>query len=137
MPFYLSLSTFLMSISFFAYGLFNNDAFVYVSHLSFSSPHVVLLAQYSCLSCISGSKWNGDIVGDLTVGSVLLLQKEIPCSYQLTRAFDCIIHMILSYFGKYQLTGFRSSTTLPNITGLKMKLFLYVLLLNYIVFTKS
>ncbi|KAG7581973.1 SWEET sugar transporter [Arabidopsis suecica] len=32
MPFYLSLSTFLMSASFFLYGLFNSDAFVYVSY---------------------------------------------------------------------------------------------------------
>ncbi|KAJ4981651.1 hypothetical protein NE237_032488 [Protea cynaroides] len=30
MPFYLSLSTFLMSISFFAYGMFNYDRFIYV-----------------------------------------------------------------------------------------------------------
>lgn len=30
MPFYLSLSTFLMSASFSAYGIFNNDAFIYV-----------------------------------------------------------------------------------------------------------
>ncbi|KAL2331284.1 hypothetical protein Fmac_018865 [Flemingia macrophylla] len=30
MPFYLSLSTFLMSTSFFLYGIFNNDAFIYV-----------------------------------------------------------------------------------------------------------
>lgn len=29
MPFYLSLSTFLMSVSFFLYGLFNYDLFVY------------------------------------------------------------------------------------------------------------
>ncbi|WVY99732.1 hypothetical protein V8G54_025802 [Vigna mungo] len=29
MPFYLSLSTFLMSTSFFLYGLFNDDAFIY------------------------------------------------------------------------------------------------------------
>ncbi|XP_010542326.1 PREDICTED: bidirectional sugar transporter SWEET2 [Tarenaya hassleriana] len=30
MPFYLSLSTFLMSVSFFLYGLFNNDAFIFM-----------------------------------------------------------------------------------------------------------
>ncbi|KAG9158856.1 hypothetical protein Leryth_017875 [Lithospermum erythrorhizon] len=30
MPFYLSLSTFLMSLSFFAYGMFKNDAFISV-----------------------------------------------------------------------------------------------------------
>ncbi|RZB82995.1 Bidirectional sugar transporter SWEET2 isoform D [Glycine soja] len=30
MPFYLSLSTFLMSTSFLLYGLFNDDAFIYV-----------------------------------------------------------------------------------------------------------
>lgn len=31
MPFYLSLSTFLMSTCFFMYGLFNDDVFIYVS----------------------------------------------------------------------------------------------------------
>lgn len=30
MPFYLSFSTFLMSISFFLYGLLSDDAFIYV-----------------------------------------------------------------------------------------------------------
>lgn len=34
MPFYLSLSTFLMSASFLLYGLFNSDAFVYVGYSS-------------------------------------------------------------------------------------------------------
>lgn len=34
MPFYLSLSTFLMSTSFFLYGLFSVDAFIYVRLLS-------------------------------------------------------------------------------------------------------
>ena len=33
MPFYLSLSTFLMSTAFFLYGIFNFDPFVYVSFL--------------------------------------------------------------------------------------------------------
>lgn len=33
MPFYLSLSTFLMSTSFLLYGIFNNDPFIYVSYL--------------------------------------------------------------------------------------------------------
>lgn len=36
MPFYLSLSSFLMSMSFCAYGMFNWDAFVYVSKQIFS-----------------------------------------------------------------------------------------------------
>ncbi|KAH0760371.1 hypothetical protein KY290_016444 [Solanum tuberosum] len=30
MPFYLSLATFLMSLSFFAYGMFKQDPFIYV-----------------------------------------------------------------------------------------------------------
>lgn len=34
MPFYLSLATFLMSLSFFAYGMFKQDAFIYVSNLN-------------------------------------------------------------------------------------------------------
>ena len=34
MPFYLSLSTFLMSLSFFAYGMLKHDSFIYVSKLT-------------------------------------------------------------------------------------------------------
>lgn len=34
MPFYLSLATFLMSLSFFAYGMFKNDPFISVSKYS-------------------------------------------------------------------------------------------------------
>lgn len=34
MPFYLSLATFLMSLSFFAYGMFKNDPFISVSNIS-------------------------------------------------------------------------------------------------------
>lgn len=41
MPFYLSLSTFLMSISFFLYGIFNDDAFLYVSSLQHKNVHVL------------------------------------------------------------------------------------------------
>ena len=37
MPFYLSLSTFLMSTAFFLYGIFNFDPFVYVSFFVISS----------------------------------------------------------------------------------------------------
>lgn len=32
MPFYLSLATFLMSLSFFAYGMFKEDPFISVSY---------------------------------------------------------------------------------------------------------
>lgn len=39
MPFYLSLSTFLMSASFLAYGILNNDPFVYVSFLTSFTLH--------------------------------------------------------------------------------------------------
>lgn len=46
MPFYLSLSTFLLSGSFLLYGLFNNDAFVYVSCTRISKCHCNLC----CLS---------------------------------------------------------------------------------------
>ena len=62
MPFYLSLSTLLMSASFLAYGIFNNDPFVYVSLLPlsiyFSSAPFVLhkiftyvLHRFGCIIC--------------------------------------------------------------------------------------
>ena len=44
MPFYLSLSTFLMSFSFFLYGLLSDDAFIYVRVLQFIS---YFLLKYS------------------------------------------------------------------------------------------
>lgn len=38
MPFYLSLSTFLMSLSFLAYGMFKDDPFIYVSTIFPAEP---------------------------------------------------------------------------------------------------
>ncbi|KAL5564987.1 hypothetical protein UlMin_028151 [Ulmus minor] len=46
MPFYLSLSTFLMSTSFFLYGLFNNDPFIYVPNGIGTILGIVQLALY-------------------------------------------------------------------------------------------
>ncbi|CAL9220857.1 unnamed protein product [Arabidopsis halleri] len=46
MPFYLSLSTFLMSASFFLYGLFNSDAFVYTPNGIGTILGIVQLALY-------------------------------------------------------------------------------------------
>ncbi|XP_043699491.1 bidirectional sugar transporter SWEET2a-like [Telopea speciosissima] len=46
MPFYLSLSTFLMSISFFAYGMFKCDPFIYVPNGIGSILGVVQLVLY-------------------------------------------------------------------------------------------
>nr|QEM23331.1 bidirectional sugar transporter SWEET2 [Paeonia suffruticosa] len=47
MPFYLSLSTFLMSLSFFEYGMLKNDPFIYVPNGIGSFLGVVQLALYS------------------------------------------------------------------------------------------
>ncbi|KAF8411103.1 hypothetical protein HHK36_003642 [Tetracentron sinense] len=47
MPFYLSLSTFLMSISFFAYGIFKYDPFIYVPNGIGTVLGAVQLALYS------------------------------------------------------------------------------------------
>ncbi|KAL0534441.1 hypothetical protein IC582_028732 [Cucumis melo] len=50
MPFYLSLSTFLMSISFFLYGLFNYDLFVYAPNgigTMLGSVQLVLYCYFS------------------------------------------------------------------------------------------
>ncbi|XP_010465383.1 PREDICTED: bidirectional sugar transporter SWEET2 [Camelina sativa] len=46
MPFYLSLSTFLMSASFLLYGLFNSDAFVYIPNGIGTILGIVQLALY-------------------------------------------------------------------------------------------
>ncbi|XWS27405.1 hypothetical protein CRYUN_Cryun26dG0112200 [Craigia yunnanensis] len=46
MPFYLSLSTFLMSTSFFLYGIFNFDAFIYVPNGIGTILGIVQLALY-------------------------------------------------------------------------------------------
>ncbi|KAL9687006.1 hypothetical protein QQ045_031402 [Rhodiola kirilowii] len=46
MPFYLSLATFLMSISFFAYGLFNFDPFIYFPNGIGSILGLIQLALY-------------------------------------------------------------------------------------------
>ncbi|CAN4082142.1 unnamed protein product [Withania somnifera] len=46
MPFYLSLATFLMSISFFAYGLFKNDSFISVPNGIGSVLGVIQLVLY-------------------------------------------------------------------------------------------
>ncbi|XP_043688146.1 bidirectional sugar transporter SWEET2-like isoform X2 [Telopea speciosissima] len=50
MPFYLSLSTFLMSISFFAYGIFKGDPFIYVPNgigSVLGSVQLILYSYYS------------------------------------------------------------------------------------------
>lgn len=47
MPFYLSLSTFLMSASFLAYGILNNDPFVYVPNGAGTVLGIVQLGLYS------------------------------------------------------------------------------------------
>lgn len=47
MPFYLSLSTFFMSVSFFTYGIFNDDAFVFVPNGIGTLLGMLQLALYS------------------------------------------------------------------------------------------
>ncbi|GAA0172606.1 hypothetical protein Leryth_010044 [Lithospermum erythrorhizon] len=47
MPFYLSLSTFLMSTSFFLYGIFNHDPFIYVPNGIGSLLGITQLVLYS------------------------------------------------------------------------------------------
>lgn len=42
MPFYLSLATFVMSLSFFAYGMLKFDPFIYVSITSKQSTMILL-----------------------------------------------------------------------------------------------
>ncbi|GAB4827106.1 Bidirectional sugar transporter SWEET2a [Ancistrocladus abbreviatus] len=50
MPFFLSLATFLMSVSFFAYGLFKHDAFLYVPNGIGAVLGMAQLALYSYYS---------------------------------------------------------------------------------------
>ncbi|XXG61681.1 hypothetical protein AAC387_Pa05g0228 [Persea americana] len=50
MPFYLSLSTFLMSVSFFAYGVLKHDLFIYVPNGIGTVLGVIQLALYTYFS---------------------------------------------------------------------------------------
>nr|QIE48602.1 sugar transporter SWEET2 [Jasminum sambac] len=54
MPFYLSLATFLMSISFFAYGMFKKDAFISVPNGVGAILGIIQLVLYFCYSRKSG-----------------------------------------------------------------------------------
>ncbi|OVA00198.1 SWEET sugar transporter [Macleaya cordata] len=54
MPFYLSLSTFLMSVSFFAYGMLKYDPFIYVPNGIGTILGAVQLALYAYFSRTSG-----------------------------------------------------------------------------------
>ncbi|KAL9455831.1 hypothetical protein AB3S75_005122 [Citrus x aurantiifolia] len=54
MPFYLSLSTFLMSLSFLAYGMFKDDPFIYVPNGIGTLLGIVQLMLYSYYSTKSG-----------------------------------------------------------------------------------
>ncbi|KAJ1690598.1 hypothetical protein LUZ63_014753 [Rhynchospora breviuscula] len=57
MPFYLSLATFLMSISFFAYGLLLHDFFIYIPNGIGTILGVVQLMLYAYYSQISGDNY--------------------------------------------------------------------------------
>ncbi|GAV60676.1 MtN3_slv domain-containing protein [Cephalotus follicularis] len=54
MPFYLSLSTFLMSSCFFLYGIFNNDEFVYVPNGIGTVLGIAQLVLYFCYKHSTG-----------------------------------------------------------------------------------
>lgn len=103
MPFYLSLSTFLMSISFFAYGMFKCDAFIYVSifypsngfslrkkiktnNLWFSYNHFLLVSLLYELQVPNG------------IGTVLgAVQLMLYSYYSRTSREDSREHLIVSY----------------------------------------
>ncbi|KAL3616961.1 hypothetical protein CASFOL_039355 [Castilleja foliolosa] len=53
MPFYLSLATFLMSLSFFIYGLFKNDSFISVPNGVGAILGIIQLVLYFCYSTSS------------------------------------------------------------------------------------
>jgi hypothetical protein len=96
MPFYLSLSMFLMSVSFFLYGLLLHDFFIYVR---FKFPIVgcsyclegcltVCLLVVLILVCfsISDSKRDWNHIGYHTAVAVCLLQKRIKRGRQAATA---------------------------------------------------
>ncbi|CAA3016740.1 bidirectional sugar transporter SWEET2a-like [Olea europaea var. sylvestris] len=56
MPFYLSLATFLMSISFFAYGMFKQDLFISVPNGIGAILGIIQLVLYFCYSRKSGEE---------------------------------------------------------------------------------
>ncbi|KAK9267140.1 hypothetical protein L1049_009559 [Liquidambar formosana] len=63
MPFHLSLSTLLMSLSFFAYGMFKYDPFIYVPNGIGAVLGVVQLALYSFYSSMSGEDSIDTLIG--------------------------------------------------------------------------
>ncbi|GAB4846618.1 Bidirectional sugar transporter sweet2 [Ancistrocladus abbreviatus] len=62
MPFYLSLSTFLMSISFFVYGIFNSDPFVYSPNGIGVVLGIVQLVLYSYYKKVSVEEYREPLV---------------------------------------------------------------------------
>ncbi|KAJ9671327.1 hypothetical protein PVL29_025159 [Vitis rotundifolia] len=62
MPFYLSLSTFLMSASFLAYGILNNDPFVYVPNGAGTVLGIVQLGLYSYYKRTSAEEYREPLI---------------------------------------------------------------------------
>ena len=90
MPFYLSISTFLMSISFFLYGFLSDDAFIYVRVLSIYFLFLVkiliqfqifILLAFICNNAIMsvfdfvGTEWDRNCFRNDTIGIIFLLQR--------------------------------------------------------------
>ncbi|XP_057949397.1 bidirectional sugar transporter SWEET2a-like [Malania oleifera] len=65
MPFYLSLSTFLMSLSFFAYGMLKYDPFIYVPNGIGTILGAVQLALYTYFNSISGDDSREPLIATL------------------------------------------------------------------------
>lgn len=103
MPFYLSISTFLMSISFFLYGFLSDDAFIYVRVLQFISYFLLkysfsfeslfcwlLYAIMLCL-CLILQVPNG-------IGTVLgIIQLVLYFYYKGSSSEECREPLIVSY----------------------------------------
>ena len=103
MPFYLSLSMFLMSVSFFVYGVLLHDFFIYVRFkfpivgcsFCFEGCLTVCLLVLLILVCfsISDSKRDWNHIGCHTAVAVCLLQKRIKRGRQAAIASHTYMSM--------------------------------------------
>lgn len=85
MPFYLSLSMFLMSVSFFAYGMLLHDFFIYVRFLF---PNV------GCCFCLEG--W----LTSCLVPALLLLICRLQIPNGIGTVLGIIQLLLYAYFSK-------------------------------------
>ena len=133
MPFYLSFSMFLMSVSFFVYGVLLHDFFIYVRFkfpivgcsFCFEGCLTVCLLVLLILVCfsISDSKRDWNHIGCHTAVAVCLLQKRIKRGRQAAIASHTYMSMpknkvrqtIYCYLALSSLFFWLAATSVPQL----------------------